>query len=176
MQIESLSIEDLAALRDKVISTLADKVAARQKELLAESERVGALVTSKPFTTLKRAVKVLRWGFGMVGLWDNARLGEAEGRYAGELRDIKEPGLSPGAVSHTGPVIPTSSVREAKCRCKARGAPIVARPLKLRFARPTISAGLRPATPTTARAASTEPVLIALLVNRVPLSDSRQQV
>lgn len=85
MQIESLSIEDLAALRDKVISTLADKVAARQKELLAESERVGALVTSKPSTALKRAVKVLRWCFGMVGLWDNARLGEAEGRYAGEL-------------------------------------------------------------------------------------------
>jgi hypothetical protein len=40
MQIETLSIEDLAAL--------SDKVAARQKELLAESERVGALVTSKP--------------------------------------------------------------------------------------------------------------------------------
>lgn len=42
MQIESLSIEDLASLRDRVIATLADKVAARQKELLAESGRVGA--------------------------------------------------------------------------------------------------------------------------------------
>ena len=39
MTIESLSIEDLAALRDRVLMTLADKVAARQKELLAESER-----------------------------------------------------------------------------------------------------------------------------------------
>jgi hypothetical protein len=58
MQIESLSVEDLAALRDKVLSTLADKVAARQKELLAESERVGALVTSKPSTARpKRPVK-----------------------------------------------------------------------------------------------------------------------
>jgi hypothetical protein len=50
MNLETLSIEDLAQLRDRVISTLADKVAARQKELLAESERVGALITSKPST------------------------------------------------------------------------------------------------------------------------------
>jgi hypothetical protein len=49
MNIETLSIEDLAVLRDKVTQTLADKVTARQKELLAESERVGALVTSKTF-------------------------------------------------------------------------------------------------------------------------------
>jgi hypothetical protein len=58
MQIDSLSIEDLASLRDRVIATLADKVAARQKELLAESERVGALVTSKPSAARpKRPVK-----------------------------------------------------------------------------------------------------------------------
>ncbi|QIO32310.1 hypothetical protein [Bradyrhizobium sp. 1(2017)] len=57
MQIESLSIEELAALRDKVTQTLADKVAARQKELLAESERVGALVQEAP----------LRNGFGLRG-------------------------------------------------------------------------------------------------------------
>ena len=58
MQIESLSIEDIAALRDNVITALADKVAARRKELLAESERVGALVTSKPSTVRpKRPVK-----------------------------------------------------------------------------------------------------------------------
>jgi hypothetical protein len=57
MQIESLSIEDLAALRDRVLVTLTDKVAARQKVLL-ESERVGALVTSKPSTARpKRPVK-----------------------------------------------------------------------------------------------------------------------
>ena len=50
MNLETLSIEDLAVLRDKVILTLADKVTARQKALLAESERVGALITSKPST------------------------------------------------------------------------------------------------------------------------------
>ncbi|QIP09956.1 H-NS family nucleoid-associated regulatory protein [Bradyrhizobium symbiodeficiens] len=58
MQIESLSIEGLAALRDKVTQTLADKVAARQKEPLAEVEKVGAPVTSKPPTARpKRPVK-----------------------------------------------------------------------------------------------------------------------
>jgi DNA-binding protein H-NS len=58
MNLETLSIEDLAALRDKDIGALSDKVAARQKELLAESERVGALVTSKPSTARpKRPVK-----------------------------------------------------------------------------------------------------------------------
>jgi DNA-binding protein H-NS len=50
MNLETLSIEDLAALRERVITALSDKVAARQKELLAESERVGTLVTSKPST------------------------------------------------------------------------------------------------------------------------------
>jgi hypothetical protein len=58
MQIESFSIEQLADLRDKITTALADKVAARQKELLAESERVGSLVTSKPSTARpKRPVK-----------------------------------------------------------------------------------------------------------------------
>jgi hypothetical protein len=58
MQIESFSIEQLADLRDKVITALADKVVARQKGLLAESERVGALDTSKPSTARpKRPMK-----------------------------------------------------------------------------------------------------------------------
>jgi hypothetical protein len=39
MNLASLSIEDLAALRDRVLITLADKVAARQKDLLAESRK-----------------------------------------------------------------------------------------------------------------------------------------
>jgi hypothetical protein len=38
MNLETLSIEQLADLRDKVITALSDKVAARQKELLAESD------------------------------------------------------------------------------------------------------------------------------------------
>jgi hypothetical protein len=79
MQIESLSIEDLASLRDKVIQALAEKVAARQKELSAESERVGGLVTSKPSTARpKRPVKYRdganEWtGVGTVPAWAKAR-------------------------------------------------------------------------------------------------------
>jgi DNA-binding protein H-NS len=75
MQIESLSIEELAALRDKITQALADKVAARQKELLAEVEKVGALVTSKPSTVRpKRPVKYRdgenTWsGVGMMPAW-----------------------------------------------------------------------------------------------------------
>jgi hypothetical protein len=38
MNIDSLSIEPLADLRDKVISTLNDWVSAKQKELLASSQ------------------------------------------------------------------------------------------------------------------------------------------
>jgi hypothetical protein len=55
MNLETLSIEVLAALRDKAIQTLSDKVAARQKEPLAELERVGALVASKPSTVRPKA-------------------------------------------------------------------------------------------------------------------------
>jgi DNA-binding protein H-NS len=58
MQIETLSIEQLADLRDKVTRALADKVALRQKELSCQAERLGALVTSKPSTARpKRPVK-----------------------------------------------------------------------------------------------------------------------
>lgn len=62
MQIESLSIEELASLRDRVTQALADKVAARQKELLAESERVGALITSKPSTARPKRPEKYRDG------------------------------------------------------------------------------------------------------------------
>jgi hypothetical protein len=41
MQIESLSIEQLAQLRDQVITTLNDRVAARQRELQGEIDRLG---------------------------------------------------------------------------------------------------------------------------------------
>jgi hypothetical protein len=47
MQIESLSIEDLAALRDKVIATLNDRVSARQRELQSKIDRLG-VVSSEP--------------------------------------------------------------------------------------------------------------------------------
>jgi DNA-binding protein H-NS len=45
MELETMTIEDLAALRDRAIAVLADKVGARQRELQAEMERVGGFVS-----------------------------------------------------------------------------------------------------------------------------------
>jgi hypothetical protein len=78
MNLETLSIEDLADLRDKVTIALPDTVAARQKELSAESERVGALVTSKPSTVRpKRPVKYRdgenELGWGLKPAWAKAK-------------------------------------------------------------------------------------------------------
>jgi len=62
-----------------VFTALADKVAARQKELFAESERVGALVRSKPSTArTKRLVKYRdgqnEWsGCGTMPAWAKAK-------------------------------------------------------------------------------------------------------
>lgn len=47
MNIESLSIEQLADLRDKVILTLNDRVSAKEKELQQEIERFRSLASSK---------------------------------------------------------------------------------------------------------------------------------
>ena len=41
MTLETLTSEDIAALRDRVIQAPSEKIAARQKEPLAELERVG---------------------------------------------------------------------------------------------------------------------------------------
>lgn len=46
-ELEDLSIEELADLRDRTIATLADKVAERQRELQAEMERVAGFVSAK---------------------------------------------------------------------------------------------------------------------------------
>jgi DNA-binding protein H-NS len=43
MNLEQLSIEQLAELRDEVISTLNDRVSAKQRELQAEIDRFGSL-------------------------------------------------------------------------------------------------------------------------------------
>jgi hypothetical protein len=48
MNLSELSIEDLAALRNKVISTPAEKARPRQKKLLAESERGGRSSRQNP--------------------------------------------------------------------------------------------------------------------------------
>jgi hypothetical protein len=83
MNLETFSIEDLATLRDRVIQSLADKVAARQKELLPESERVGALVTSKPSTARpKRPVKYRDGENEWTGVGTKPAWGKAERGYA----------------------------------------------------------------------------------------------
>jgi DNA-binding protein H-NS len=48
MNLETLSIEQLADLRDKVIATLNDRVVARQRELQNEIDRLGGVVSSEP--------------------------------------------------------------------------------------------------------------------------------
>ena len=56
IDLDSLSIEELAALRDNVIDKLAEKVAARQAELEAELEqlsRYGRPVKKSPATPAK---------------------------------------------------------------------------------------------------------------------------
>jgi hypothetical protein len=73
------SIEDLAALRDRVIAALADKVAARQKELLAESERGrGARHIKTLHSASQAAGEVPRWpermdGVGTMPAWAKAK-------------------------------------------------------------------------------------------------------
>jgi hypothetical protein len=44
MQIESFSIEQLAELRDRVNTLLAERVSDRQREVSSEAERRGALL------------------------------------------------------------------------------------------------------------------------------------
>ena len=44
MQIESFSIEQLAELRDRVNTLLAERVTDRQRELSSEAERLGSLL------------------------------------------------------------------------------------------------------------------------------------
>lgn len=53
IDLESLSIDELAALRDAVAAKLLEKVTARQVELEAEMERLSQLGATKP---VKKAV------------------------------------------------------------------------------------------------------------------------
>ena len=43
VDLDSMSIDDLAKLRDQASEKLADKIAARQRELAAEMEKLAAL-------------------------------------------------------------------------------------------------------------------------------------
>jgi DNA-binding protein H-NS len=53
MNLETLSIEQLAELRDKVILTLNDRVSAKQRELQQEMERFGSLASLQKPKALK---------------------------------------------------------------------------------------------------------------------------
>ena len=70
MNLETLSSEHLAELRDKVIATLNDPASVRQREVRGEIQR-GGPSTARP----QRPVRPDR----MVGLWDDAGPGEAGG-------------------------------------------------------------------------------------------------
>jgi len=56
MNLEALSIEDLAAFRDRVNAALSDKVAARQKELLVESGKGSGPWSRQPSTARPKDV------------------------------------------------------------------------------------------------------------------------
>lgn len=61
VDLDSMSIEELAMLRDQATEKLADKVAARQSELAAEMEKLAAfgkkIKTPAPKKDAKEAVK-----------------------------------------------------------------------------------------------------------------------
>jgi DNA-binding protein H-NS len=82
MQLESLSIEQLADLRDQVVSTLSDRVSARQRELQSEIDRLGGVISSEPrkqsTARPKRPVKyrdgLNEWsGCGTMPAWAKAK-------------------------------------------------------------------------------------------------------
>jgi hypothetical protein len=73
MNLSELSIEDLADLRDRVISQVNDRVAARQRELQGEIDRLGGVVkpsTSRPKRLVKYRDGNLEWsGCGTMPAW-----------------------------------------------------------------------------------------------------------
>jgi hypothetical protein len=58
--LDSLSIEDLAKLCDLATEKLADKIAARQRELTAEMERLAVLSRKAKVTAPKKDVKEVK--------------------------------------------------------------------------------------------------------------------
>lgn len=55
VDLDSMSIDDLANLRDQASEKLADKIAARQRELAAEMEKLAAL-GRQPRSALPRRI------------------------------------------------------------------------------------------------------------------------
>lgn len=60
IDLESLSIEELAKLCDLATEKLADRIAARQRELAAEMERLSALSRKAKAAAPKKDVKDVR--------------------------------------------------------------------------------------------------------------------
>lgn len=60
VDLDSMSIEDLAQLRDQATEKLAEKVAARQRELVAEMERLSAFGKTVKTPTPKKEAKDLK--------------------------------------------------------------------------------------------------------------------
>jgi DNA-binding protein H-NS len=58
MDLTSLSIEELATLRDDAIAMLAEKVSARQKELESEINRIASLNGEAPKSVVKPKYKL----------------------------------------------------------------------------------------------------------------------
>ncbi|MBU6463468.1 MAG: hypothetical protein KGL35_20605 [Bradyrhizobium sp.] len=77
MNLDTLSIDQLAELRDRVNGMLAERVADRQRELSSEVDRIGALVAKqakqKPLKTISTKPKYqkgdLSWGRGSQPAW-----------------------------------------------------------------------------------------------------------
>jgi len=60
VDLDSMSIDDLAVLRDQASEKLADKIAARQRELAAEMEKLSALSKSAKAVAPKKDLKDIK--------------------------------------------------------------------------------------------------------------------
>lgn len=60
VDLDSMSIDDLAVLRDQASEKLADKIAARQRELAAEMEKLSALSKTAKAIAPKKDLKDIK--------------------------------------------------------------------------------------------------------------------
>lgn len=60
VDLDSMSIDDLATLRDQASEKLADKIAARQRELAAEMEKLTALGKTAKIAAPKKDLKDIK--------------------------------------------------------------------------------------------------------------------
>ncbi|WP_024577865.1 MULTISPECIES: hypothetical protein [unclassified Afipia] len=60
VDLDSMSIDDLAALRDQASEKLADKIAVRQRELAAEMEKLAALGKTAKASAPKKDMREIK--------------------------------------------------------------------------------------------------------------------